>query len=127
MHRHGDFLRQERQERHVVKAQVIGILHMAVFRVCGTGNAHAHGRNILPKQPVAFQQRPRHLRHIRRHAFHASRNLGLDAALIHDPEILLHQTDHDIGAAQVNPDSVHSLTALCQKYIKKVLISKEPK
>ena len=95
--------------RHIEPAQVIGPHHHAVGAVAGPRRADADGRAVRRRDAGLLHGLLRRMADIRDNGFRRTFRPGGQADLRHDVLALVHHAGGDVGAAQINANTIHML------------------
>ena len=99
----------------VEPAQIIGTHHHAGLAVAGAGGADADAGAVGGDQARLVQSQLHGAAHIRHHFLRRAEGSGGNAGLGDNVVAVVHHANGDVGAAQINTDTIHgcssSLTA----------------
>jgi len=91
--------------------QVVGIFHDAGVGVAGAGAAHAYIGDVRHSQAGVLHGLLGHASHVHHDFFRRAGNAGFAFGGGDDAELVVHDARHDIGAAEVDADSVHGCSS----------------
>ena len=100
---------QHRAQRHIIEFQIVGIFHYARIFVHTAGRAHADPRHLLQRRLRRLRQTAAQRGDAVRNFIRRARHAGFDALCVHQTAVQRGDAPRDVGAAQVNADTVFHL------------------
>ena len=107
-----EMLMEHLADRYVEPSQIISPHHHAGLAVAGAGGADADAGAIGGHQARLLQRHLHGAAHVRQHLLHRAERARGNTGLRDDPVPVVHHAHGNVGAAQVNPDTIHGFPLL---------------
>ena len=107
MHGDAEALVEHPAHRHIEPAQIIGPQHHARLAVAGAGGADADAGAVGGDEARLLQRHLHGAAHVGHHLLRRAEGSGGDAGLGNDGMAVVHHAHGDVGAAQIDTDTIH--------------------
>ena len=107
-----EMLMEHLTDRHVEPPQIISPHHHASLTVAGAGGADTDAGAIGGHKSRLVQRHLHGAAHVRQHLLHRAERARGNTGLRDDPVPVVYHANGNIGAAQVNPNTIHEIPLL---------------